>query len=251
MDASAASAARPQNPTALDPTSTTGDSMSSSGNTTTSPSASSDDSRMRMTSDTDISESEPRSRPCKVIGSSTQVQAKEANVRASPLHIIERDLAKLIKSYPAGKVFNYTASGNPYSGSEDSAGSGGASSESAQGETSKPLRANTRHNRHARLLRKVVGDARSIAFYPIWDTTNKKYRSCLFAWTLHANRFFDAREDMTYLSAFGHSLRAEISRIETISSDVAKGKFISSVSHELRTLLSCFHITDFLLASQS
>jgi hypothetical protein len=43
---------------------------------------------------------------------------------------------------------------------------------------------------------------------------------------------------MTYLSAFGHSLRAEISRIETVSSDVAKGKFISSVSHELRTLPS-------------
>jgi hypothetical protein len=251
MDASAASSARPQNPTAFDSKSTAGDSMSSSGNTTTSPSASSDDSPMRMTSDTDISESEPRSRPCKVIGSSTQVQSKEANVRASPLHIIERDLAKLIKSYPAGKVFNYAASGTPYSGSEDSAGSGGASSESAQGETSQPLRANTRHNRHARLLRKVVGDARSIAFYPIWDTTNKKYRSCIFAWTLHANRFFDAKEDMTYLSAFGHSLRAEISRIETISSDVAKGKFISSVSHELRTLLPSPSLSEFFEDSRS
>lgn len=237
MDASAASAARPQNPTAFESKSTTGNSTSSSGNMTTSPSASSDDSRMRLTSDTDFSESEPRSRPCKVIGSSTQVQAKEDNVRASPLHISERDLAKMIKSYPAGKVFNYAASGTPYSGSDDSAGSGGASSESAQGETSKSLRANTKHNRHARLLRKVVGDARSIAFYPVWDTTNKKYRSCLFAWTLHANRFFDTNEDMTYLSAFGHSIRAEISRIETISSDIAKGKFISSVSHELRTLL--------------
>jgi hypothetical protein len=168
-------------------------------------------------------------------------------VRASPLHIIERDLAKLIKSYPAGKVFNYAASGTPYSGSEDSAGSAGASSESAQGETSKPLRANTRHNRHARLLRKVVGDARSIAFYPIWDTTNKKYCSCLFAWTLHANRFFDAKEDIIYLSAFGHSLRAEISRIETISSDVAKGKFISSVSHELRTFFPAFTLLTFCL----
>lgn len=237
MDASAASAARPQNSMAFESRSTTGDSTSSSGNMTTSPSASSDDSRMRMTSDTDFSEFEPRSRPCKVIGSSTQVQAKDANVRASPLRISERDLAKLIKSYPAGKVFNYAASGTPYSGSDDSAGSGGASSESAPGENAKALRENTKHNRHARLLRKVVGDARSIAFYPIWDTTNKKYRSCLFAWTLHANRFFDTKEDMTYLSAFGHSIRAEISRIETISSDIAKGKFISSVSHELRSPL--------------
>ena len=88
-----------------------------------------------------------------------------------------------------------------------------------------------------RCLSEVVGDARSIAFYPIWDSSEKKYRSCLFAWTLHANRFFEAREDMTYLSAFGHSLRAEISRIETLASDVAKGKFISSISHELRSPL--------------
>jgi hypothetical protein len=246
MDASAASAARPQTSTAFEHT--TDDQRSSSGNTTTtSPSASSDDSRMRMTSDTDFSESEPRSRPCKVIGSSTQVQAKEDNVRPSPLRIAERDLAKLIKSYPAGKVFNYAVSGTPYSGSDDSAGSGGASSESATGKTSQSARANTKHNRHARLLRKVVGDARSIAFYPIWDTTNRKYRSCLFAWTLHANRFFDTKEDMTYLSAFGHSLRAEISRIETISSDIAKGKFISSVSHELRTLPLLRDFCDFCM----
>jgi hypothetical protein len=235
MDASAASVARPHDPLAFE--SAGAQQTSSSGNMTTSPSASSDDSKLRMTSDTDVSESEHRSRTCKVVGSSTQVQAKEDNVRPSPLHIVERDLAKLIKSYPAGKVFNYAASGTPYSGSDDSAGSGGASSESATGTNSKSSRPNTKHNRHARLLRKVVGDARSIAFYPIWDTTNKKYRSCLFAWTLHANRFFDTKEDMTYLSAFSHSLRAEISRIETVSSDIAKGKFISSVSHELRTSL--------------
>ena len=183
MDASAASAARLRNSAGFE--SATGDKTSGSGNTTTSPSSSSDDSRLRMTSDTDHSESEPRSRACKVIGSSTQVQSKEDNVRPSPLQIVERDLAKLIKSYPAGTIFNYATSGTPYSGSDESAGSGGASSESATGKGAKSLRANTKHNRHARLLRKVVGDACSIAFYPIWDTTNKKYRSCLFVWTLH------------------------------------------------------------------
>jgi hypothetical protein len=183
MDASAASAARPDNRTNFEPT--TDGQTSSSGNTATSPSTSSDDSRLRLTSDTDFSESESRSKLCKVVGSSTQVQSKDDNVRPSPFKIVERDLAKLIKSYPSGKVFNYAASGTPYSGSEDSAGSGGATSESATGKSAKSLRANTKHNRHARLLRKLVGDARSIAFYPVWDSTNKKYCSCLFAWTLH------------------------------------------------------------------
>jgi hypothetical protein len=127
------------------------------------------------------------------------VQAKEDDVRPSPLRIVERDLAKLIKSYPAGKVFNYAASGTPYSGSDDSAGSGGASSESAAGKLSQTSRANTKHNRHARLLRKVVGDARSIAFYPIWDTANRKYRSCLIAWTLHGKiNMADASSSLDY-----------------------------------------------------
>ena len=168
-----------------------------------------------------------------------QLQAVEDKVRPSPLRLIESDLGKLIRAYPVGTVFNYAASGTPYSGSDDStgSGSGGASSESATGAKSSAPRPNTRYNRHARLLRKIVGDARSIAFYPIWDSSERRYRSCLFAWTHHANRFFDAREDMTYLSAFGHSLRAEITRIETIASDIAKGKFISSISHELRSPL--------------
>jgi signal transduction histidine kinase len=236
LDASSTSTARPLDPTAFEPGKS--DDKSSTGDTTTDASVSSDDSKMRLTSDTDFSDSgEQRSRPCKILGSSTQVQAAEDNARPAPLQLVERDLAKLIKAYPHGKVFNYAVSGTPYSGSDDSAGSGGASSESATSANTKSLRANTKYNRHARLLRKVVGDARSIAFYPIWDTTNKKYRSCLFAWTLHANRFFDTKEDMTYLSAFGHSLRAEISRIETVASDIAKGKFISSVSHELRSPL--------------
>jgi signal transduction histidine kinase len=236
LDASAASATRPLDSTAFEPTKS--DQTSSTGDTTTDPSASSDDSKLRVTSDTDVSDSgEQRSRLCRILGSSTQVQAAEDNARPAPLQLVERDLAKLIKAYPHGKVFNYATSGTPYSGSDDSAGSGGASSESATSANTKSLRSNTKYNRHARLLRKAVGDARSIAFYPIWDTTNKKYRSCLFAWTLHANRFFDTKEDMTYLSAFGHSLRAEISRIETVASDIAKGKFISSVSHELRSPL--------------
>jgi len=235
VDASAASAGRPQRQTAFE--STERDPTSGSDNTTNSPSASSDDSKLRMTSDTDASDhNEKRSRTCRIISSSTQVQAKENDVRPSLFQIIERDLAKLIRSYPSGKVFNYAVSGTPYSGSDDSTGSGGASSESATGSNKRSLHANTKHSRHARLLRKVVGDARSIAFYPIWDTTNKRYRTCLFAWTLHANRFFDTKEDITYLSAFGHSLRAEVSRIETVSSDLAKGKFISSISHELRKL---------------
>lgn len=39
------------------------------------------------------------------------------------------------------------------------------------------------------------------------------------------------------MSAFSHSLVAELARLETQASDLAKGTFISSISHELRSPL--------------
>ena len=47
-------------------------------------------------------------------------------------------------------------------------------------------------------------------------------------------RFFDGIEDITYLASFGHSLIAELGRLETVAADYAKSSFISSMSHELR-----------------
>lgn len=141
-------------------------SPSGSGRSTTA----SDDSKAPTNSDTDHSDnSGPQSRLCQILGSSTQVQSSE-NTRQVALQLSDKDMAKLIKSYPNGKVFNYAVSGSPYSGSEESTGSG-ASSESAAGTTSTPTRVNTRHSRHARMLKKVVGDARSIAFHPVWDVS--------------------------------------------------------------------------------
>jgi hypothetical protein len=233
LDASAASAARPLDAPSLQQIKH--GRSSSQSNTTRSPLATSDDSAGLTNSDTDRLENDEKR--CKVVGRSVQLAPRNASAgKALPLHLKQRDIAKLIKSYPLGKVFNFAETGTPYSGSEDSAGSEVGSSGSALETEPRPPRANTRHNRHAQLLRKFVGSARSIAFFPIFDATNNRYRSCLFAWTLHANRFFDTQEDMTYFSAFGHSLRAEISRIETTASDVAKGKFISSISHELRSV---------------
>lgn len=215
------------------------DGSESQGRISGSLSASSDDSsKVPTSSDTDLSDNQRRSRPCQVIARSIHAASAEDTTGISPtLKLNQREIARLIKSYPLGKVFNYTTSGTPYSDSGTSTGSGGTFSESTGDTNTKPVRASTKHARHARLLGKIVGEARSIAFFPVWDATNDRYRSCLFAWTLHSNRCFDGNEDVTYLSAFSHSLIAEISRIETIASDVAKGKFIGSMSHEMRSPL--------------
>jgi hypothetical protein len=88
-----------------------------------------------------------------------------------------------------------------------------------------------------------MGKAQSIAFYPITDSSStahlpvffcifaprhdtdiakangERWQSCTFVWTSNAARIFDLDGDITYLSAFGHSLGAELGRFETVASD--------------------------------
>lgn len=82
----------------------------------------------------------------------------------------------------------------------------------------------------------MVG-ARTIAFYPIWDDASELFSSALFVWSNTPLRYFDQSVEMNYLAAFGHSLTAELSRLNSLASEKAKGSFISSISHELRSPL--------------
>lgn len=82
----------------------------------------------------------------------------------------------------------------------------------------------------------MVG-ARTIAFYPIWDDASELYSSALFVWSITPLRYFDPSVEMNYLAAFGHSLTAELARLNALASEKAKGSFISSISHELRSPL--------------
>lgn len=225
-------------------------STKSSGHNTSS--GSSDDGEAIASSDTDLSDpSAVPSSKCKVEAVSTQApSAEEGSLGSARVDLPERDLAKLIKAYPRGKIFNFKKDGSAYSSSDSKGGSSG-SAEVTDG--SRP-QVQSKYGRSARVLRKTVGDSGSIAFYPIWDVSffcqymyqfradtqkddRERWRSVLLVWTRSFTRFFHPDEDLTYMSAFAHSLRAELARIETIASDVAKGRFITSVSHELRSPL--------------
>jgi hypothetical protein len=178
--------------------------------------------------DTEASEGGAAGPPkmCKVTGISTHVEAEDD--RRARFELSQRDLSTLIKAYPRAKVFSFMRNGDAYSSSE--ASEPGSSGDSTQS------RVQTQHSRNARILRNVVGKGGSIMFYPIFDDKSERWRSALIIWTKASvvSRFFDQNEDVTYCSAFAHSLRADLARIETAASDAAKGTFISSISHELR-----------------
>lgn len=167
---------------------------------------------------------------CKVLGISTYLQTDVDH--KSNIELSQRDLTTLIKAYPRAKVFSFMGNGDAHS-SSDASGPGNSNDSTPDVPS---LRIKTRHGRNASILRDAVGKGGSIMFYPVVDDKSERWRSALILWTKASinSRYFDPNEDVTYLSAFAHSLRADPARIETAASDAAKGTFISSISHELR-----------------
>jgi signal transduction histidine kinase len=78
--------------------------------------------------------------------------------------------------------------------------------------------------------------ARSVVFLPIWNFQKGSWFSVIVGWTKDPVRIFNTG-DLDYLSAFGNSIMAEVSRIEASALSLAKSDFISSISHELRSPL--------------
>jgi len=78
-------------------------------------------------------------------------------------------------------------------------------------------------------------DCKSCIFMPLYDHSGKPFAAC-FAWTKSATRVF-LRDEFNYVEAFSNSIMLEMGRIELGLADKAKGNFISSISHELRSPL--------------
>ncbi|KAI7160774.1 hypothetical protein KC349_g3245 [Hortaea werneckii] len=201
------------------------------------PSESHVDSGSNSMSDGDTSDRVSPERTCTVTGFSTRSRSTLSG--SSSTHrfpLTEAELRRLIKRYPSGKIFNIADFGGIYSssGDEDVGLSGEASDEpklSASSARRTPVA------RDAKRLSEIMVGARTIAFYPIWDDASDLFSSALFVWSITPLRYFDPSVEMNYFAAFGHSLTAELARLNALASEKAKGSFISSISHELRSPL--------------
>ncbi|KAI7214338.1 hypothetical protein KC333_g6083 [Hortaea werneckii] len=195
------------------------------------------DSGSNSMSEGDTSDHVGPKRTCAVTGFSTRSRSTLTGSSSNHRFVLtEAELRRLIKRYPSGKIFNIADSGGIYSSSGDE---GVGRSEEASDEL-KPSVSSARRTpvaRDAKRLSQIMVGARTIAFYPIWDDASEFYSSALFVWSITPLRYFDPSVEMNYLAAFGHSLTAELARLNALASEKAKGSFISSISHELRSPL--------------
>ncbi|KAK5716579.1 hypothetical protein LTR15_009470 [Elasticomyces elasticus] len=200
----------------------------------------SDGATNSMSEDNTHSETAKPAKLCTINGFATRRRSTLSGSSASSsgqLGLSEIALRGLIKRYPQGKIFNFADSGGVYSSSGEEPATTGSSEDGDSQQTSSAGGHRSRASRDAARLGKIMTGAKTIAFLPIWDDVSESFSSSVFVWSTTPQRFFDTSEDITYIAAFSHSLTAELTRLETIASDKAKGTFISSISHELRSPL--------------
>ncbi|KAI5846832.1 hypothetical protein BZA05DRAFT_457825 [Tricharina praecox] len=86
------------------------------------------------------------------------------------------------------------------------------------------------------ILQRFLPGAKSIILVPLFDPNHKLFAVC-FAWTTSATKTFSGDVEGSFVTAVANCIMAESTRLTIFNADKAKGEFISSISHELRSPL--------------
>lgn len=150
----------------------------------------------------------------------------------------EKALHTLLRRYPRGKIWSFDSDGAMSSSSEEESlrpdvESAIQHNENTQGRKSK----SARNKSDANFLSRHFPGVRQLLFVPLWDAGRSRWFSGCFAWSTDPTRVLSEQSELAFLSAFGNSVMAECSRIDTEIADQKKADFIGSISHELRSPL--------------
>ncbi|ESZ99161.1 M4GK, histidine kinase-group I protein [Sclerotinia borealis F-4128] len=145
----------------------------------------------------------------------------------------EKDLQRLSKRYPKGKVWTFN----------------GYDSESSEGEDSPPsdqmfaMQLNQHQSRRVRktdrsILKQCFPDAREVLFAPLSEAGTGLPIAACFSVSLRDIAIFTSDTEKAFVRGFLNSVSIEYNRISIAAADRQKGDFISSISHkELRSPL--------------
>ncbi|KAJ5164765.1 CheY-like superfamily [Penicillium coprophilum] len=185
---------------------------------------------------------------CEILGFSTSATSSINDDSKGRLALREVLLKALLRRYPQGKIFNFSEEGS-MSSDESSDGPWKSSLDREDSNQIKTNlvggrgRGNRKKTRSATLkedgniLIRLFPGARSIALLPMWDSHRARWFSGALVWTNTPQRVFTSETELTYLSAFGNSIMAEVHRLDVEMSEKAKTNLVSSISHELRSPL--------------
>ncbi|PBP27534.1 hsp90-like protein [Diplocarpon rosae] len=181
-------------------------------------------------------------KPCDLLGFST---ADAASINGDPVPgpeafkaLEEKTLMLLLTRYPRGKLWNFDSDGAVSSSSGDEAQKPLSVDPLKR---SKEVRQRNVKNKQSKSVAKILlryfPGVRQLLFVPLWNAGSSRWLSACFAWSTEPTRILSKQSELAFLSAFGNSVMAEWSRIDTEIADQKKTDFIGSISHELRSPL--------------
>ncbi|KAM0553991.1 hypothetical protein ACHAPJ_007066 [Fusarium lateritium] len=187
---------------------------------------------------------------CPVFTSSVVAEAKhDGNSYFGHTSLNVATLKKLLRYYPRGTIWNFDTVEDESSDVHSDDSSGDAEGEHAIGlESHQPSPTSSVESRYSpgQLRRKqeirkdileMLPDAKSVAFFPLWDAQKRRWFAGGFAYSVKASRVFSPKRELSYLRAFGTVLMAEVSSRKEREIERAKLGVLDSVSHELRSPL--------------
>jgi hypothetical protein len=145
----------------------------------------------------------------------------------------EKSLHGVLRRYPRGRLWTFDQDGCISSSEEDTK----APLEAQAAARGQIRRKRARTMAEATLLLKHFPGVRQLLFVPLWDASRSRWLSCNFTWSTEPTHILSKRSELAFLTAFGNSVMAECSRLDTEIADQKKGDFIGSISHELRSPL--------------
>lgn len=150
----------------------------------------------------------------------------------------EKALHTLLSRYPRGKLWTFDSDGAVSSSSEEEAFEN-FEKDPAQHfkDVQKRQKKSARVKSDAKFFLRHFPGVRQLLFVPLWDAGRSRWLSGCCAWSTEPTRILSKQSELAFLSAFGNSVMAECSRIDTEIADQKKGDFIGSISHELRSPL--------------
>jgi hypothetical protein len=182
------------------------------------------------------------SKRCQVLGSAPSGRPI-VNLDGTPGvgALAESGLARMLREYPHGKVFNYTEKGSSMSSTdESSSAASGRKDELLPTREGSSFASNHKHGRASRSS-KAISDllpgARSVAFVPFWDYERSRWFAGCLCWTNSPDRLLSTSVDLAYFNIFSHSIMRELSRLDAVALNQQKTTFVASISHELRSPL--------------
>lgn len=190
---------------------------------------------------------------CDMLGFSTTDTSSIDGIGPAPSTVGKlpsRFLAKLLRRYPEGKIFNFDASGelqSTDSSSDDddrvrsrpanAAGDAGVNGSAGHEPQEKRRHGRFSRNKEGTLIHQAFPSARSVAFIPVRDLKRDRWLAGGFIYTLNPARIFSVEGELSFLRAFEKAIIAELLELERVLVDRARSDALGSLSHELRSPL--------------